>query len=230
MLAAFRQEAYDWLMLQAVLFDMDGLMIDSEPIQSLSFEAILREYGVEPRLNELGVVQTIGITAVDNWLKLQAEYEFEAPMDELIARKRLCYRDLLAENITPQPGLQQLLKHLDEMPTKKAIASSSSAENIVLVVSTLGINGHFDSLISGEEVKRGKPEPDIFVEAARRLNVDPVNCIVLEDAESGIEAAAAAGMKSVAVPNRFTNSHDFSLASRVVPSLEVVTWDLLTSL
>lgn len=216
-------------MLRAVLFDMDGLMIDSESIQSLSFEAIMRELGVEPRLNELGVVQTIGITAKDNWLNLQAEYGLEAPMDELLARKRVHYKRLLSENITSQPGLLKLLLHLDEMPTKKAIASSSSADNIALVVSRLKIDRHFDALISGEEVKRGKPEPDIFIEAARQLGVNPEDCVVLEDAESGVRAATAAGMKSVAVPNRFTVGHDFSLASHVVPSLDAVTWDLLNS-
>lgn len=215
---------------EAVIFDMDNLMIDSEPIQSRSFEVVLKEYGKNPFFNENGIVQTVGIGAKDNWLQMQSRYDLQEDIEILIEKKRRVYVELLRQGVAPMPGFLSLLYHLKDYQLKKAVASSSARENIDLVVAHLNIQEYFDAFISGEQVKRGKPAPDIFLEAASQLRANTSYCVVLEDADSGVQAAKDAGMKVIAVPNRFTQHHDFRKADKIVPSLEYVNWRVISSL
>ena len=216
-------------MIKAVLFDMDGLMIDSESIQSKSFEEIIKEYGKQPIYNDQGIVQTVGISARDNWLQLAQTYSLNEDIDVLIEKKRQVYESLLLKNLSPMPGLINLLNHLANYPVKKAVVSSSAKRNIDIVVNQLGITQHFDTFVSGEQVKHGKPAPDIFLEAANLLHVEPSNCLVLEDAVTGVQSAKSAGMKVIAVPNKFTAHQDFSAANKIISSLKDINWETISS-
>src|SRR4051812_27346920 len=114
-------------MVEAVIFDMDGLMVDSEPIRSLAFEAMIRNRGRKlPRRNQHGVVQTIGINVLDNCRRMQEEYGLDGSLDELVLEHESVYTRLFADRIAPMPGLLRLMTSLVENDTKKAIASSSS--------------------------------------------------------------------------------------------------------
>jgi HAD superfamily hydrolase (TIGR01509 family) len=217
-------EAY---MFKAIIFDMDGLMVDTEALQSEAFGTTLRHFGVEPVLNAQGIVQTVGVS--DNYARLQKQYGL-ANLDEFIAHKRRIYVEALVRNVTAMPGLHALLQDLTPQSIKKAIASSSAQAHIELIVKKLDIAHHFDAIISGEHIPHSKPAPDIFIEAARRLAVKPADCIVLEDALPGVTAAKAAGMLAVAVPNRFTSHQDFSTADLVVPSLKQLSRKALLEL
>ena len=118
------------------------------------------------------------------------------------------------------PGAHKLIKELKEAGVKIAIASSSIPKDIERVLKQLELFDEFDVIVSGTEVARSKPAPDVFLEAARQLAMEPSSCVVLEDAEAGVKAGNAAGMKVVAVPNQFTAHNDFSLADKVIKSLE----------
>lgn len=209
---------------EAVLFDMDGLMIDSESLQSQSFEAVLREYGKSPVYNDQGIIQTVGISARDNWALLRERYGVQEEIDVLIKKKRNVYAALLQGSVAPMPGLMDLLGDIKDKPTKKAIVSSSARQHIDIVVTTLAISDCFDSLVSGEEVSQGKPSPGVFLEAAKRLQVRPEGCVVLEDAPNGVEAAKTAGMKVIVVPNQFTINNFFERADEIVSSLRQLSW------
>lgn len=196
---------YDEQMVEAVIFDMDGLMVDSEPIRSLAFEAMIRNRGRKlPRLNQNGVVQTIGINVQDNCRRMQEEYGLEGSLDELVAEHETAYTRLFADRVAPMPGLLRLVVELEENGAKKAVASSSSHEHIGMVVNGLWAISPFQVVVSGTEVAQGKPAPDIFLRAAEKLGVAAHRCTVLEDAESGIRGAKAAGMMAIAVPSQFT--------------------------
>lgn len=216
--------------IQAIIFDMDGLMIDSEGKQSESVEQVLREHGVEPEFNEAGVIQIVGIPATDNFQILKDKHRMSQSVDELHERKKEIYRELLEEGVTPMPGLFELFEYLQDKPLKKAVASSSIIKDIELVIQHLDAIEHFDAIVSAEEVERGKPAPDVFLEAAKRLGVDPEHCVVLEDAPEGVKAGKAAGMKVIAIPNRYTKHHDFDHADTVVDSLHDIKMSLLESL
>lgn len=216
--------------IKAVIFDMDGLMIDSEPIQSKSFEIVLKEYGIKPKYQKNGLVQIIGVRAGDNWGILKKKHKISETVEVLIEKKQKAYIELLTENIKPTKGLIYLLKLLKKHNIRMGIASSSSLEHIMLVIKSLDITDYFDEIISGHDVVKGKPDPEIFLKTAENLQVLPNQCIVLEDAESGVQAAHAAGMRVIAVPTYHTSSHNFEKADIIAKSLLDVDMELLNLL
>lgn len=209
---------------------MDGLMIDSEPIQSKSFEYVLKHHGKKPKFNKDGVIQMVGISSKANWLALKKKHQLKPSVGELLRHKEEIYRELLRRDIRAQKGLVKLLRRLKSKGYKLAIASSSELEYIKMVVKELKVQAFFEHLISGAGLKRGKPFPDIFLKTAKNLRVKPQNCLVLEDSESGVKAAHAAGMRVVAVPNKFTRSHDFDKAHARVRSLDAITLEFIGKL
>jgi beta-phosphoglucomutase family hydrolase len=217
-------------MFQAVIFDMDGLMIDSERLHHRSFADVLGQYGVTPELNEKGIAHIQGISAGANWERFKKLYRFEADTRELTKKKQEIQLTLLCEGVSAMPGLIKLLQDLRKHHFKTAVASSSTRAHIDLVIKSLSISSLFDALTSGDEVVHGKPDPDIFLKAASKLGVDPKSCVVLEDAVHGIRAAKAANMYAIAVPNEFTEYEDFSIADMVIPSLEVISGRMLQGL
>ena len=206
-------------MIKAVIFDMDGVIVDSELIQSEAYETVLKKYGKEPILNEVGIVHTVGIKEKENWEILKKKYELEKNTELLMSERSVVYLDLLKQNTKPMKGVLELIKLLKEKNITMAVASSSVMEHIKTVLSTLEIESHFEVVVSGQFVERGKPFPDINLEAARQMRVEPEECLVLEDAQSGVEAAKNGGMKVVAVPNEFTKSHDLSKADYIITDL-----------
>lgn len=217
-------------MITAALFDMDGLMINTEPLQSRAYEKILRDLGKEPILNAEGVVQAVGVREKDNWELIKRSHGFEEATEQLVKKRAAVYMVMLKENITAQPGLVELLALLKRHGVKMAVASSSTLPQINIVLEGLNVAGYFDVVVSAHTIKHGKPAPDIFLLAAKRLRVDPKDCVVFEDAESGVRAGKAAGAKVVAVPNEFTKSHDHSQADLVVQSLTDINWTTLQTL
>ncbi len=217
-------------MIQAIIFDMDGLMIETEHLQSQAYEQVLRSYGVNLEFNNEGVVHRVGISGVDNFTFLKQKYNINESIEVLLDKKQTIYRAILSNNIVPKPGLLSLIETIKHAGLKLAVASSSSLEDIMFVLKHIGITDVFDVVVSGENVAQHKPAPDIFIEAARRLNADPRTCVVLEDSQSGVEAANAAHMKVITVPNQYTKSHNFSKADVVVTSLEKINLDIIIKL
>ncbi len=205
-------------------------MIDSEGNQSASYDKVLREHGVDPQYDAHGIIQVVGVRAVDNWKRLKEKHALAASVEDLLARKDEAYNELLREGVQVQDGLIELLADLDHAPVKTAIASSSARDNIDIVIDHLGLQGYFEGIVSGTEVRHGKPAPDIYLEAARLINVDPRACVALEDAREGVAAAKAAGMKVIAVPNQYTHQQDFTAADLVVGSLQELSWNRISQL
>ncbi len=205
-------------------------MIDSEGKQSLAIEEVLLSHNAEPQHNDLGIVQTVGIRSIDNWKELKSKHRLSPSAEELSDQKQLVYSRMLEEGVDIMPGLMDLLAALRKQPIKIALASSSSHKDINHVLQHLGLTDYFDTVVSGYDVKHGKPSPDIFLEAASRIKIAPAYSVVIEDAQAGVEAAKAAGMKIIAVPNRYTHNHDFDLADLVVNSLENVSWGIIIDL
>lgn len=214
-------------MLEAVLFDMDGVLINTEPIQSKAFEVVLREYGKQPIFNKTGVIQKVGVREKDNWDFIKTIHGLEEDTAVLMKKRGKIFLDLLGQKLTPQPGLMNLLLMLDKHHIKMAVASSSAFGHIETVLSGLNIRQYFAAVVSGQFLPRGKPYPDIFIEAAKELAVNPRYCLVLEDSQTGVEAGKAAGAKVIAVLNEFTVDQDISKADLVIPSLQDITWEKL---
>ncbi|MDE2311691.1 MAG: HAD family phosphatase [Patescibacteria group bacterium] len=215
-------------MVRAVIFDMDGTMIMTEELSSRAFHRVLTRRGVVPALKTYGCVQEVG--TINNMAKLKREYGLWQPLWWLKFRQKAAYRQAVKQDGRPTPGLLALLKILRQAQLPLAVASGSPDAVIRFVTDSLGVRDYFHCLVSSRSLRRNKPFPDVYLEAACRLGVPPASCLAVEDQGVGVQAAKAAGMKVVAVPNRFTINDDFSAADLVLPSLEQLTWEVISSL
>lgn len=205
--------------LGAVLFDMDGLMIDSERISQQAWERALAEQGYT--LTPEAYYSVIGLTvprALETFGKL---FGPSAPLTDIYQRKQEYAETMMTrDGIGVQPGLLELLDCLDGQRLPRAVASSTARLMLDRKLAMTGLAQRFAITVAGDEVKHGKPAPDIFLAAAERLGVSPAQCVVLEDSDSGIKAAHAAGMLAVMVPDLKPPSEESrQLAYRVFGSL-----------
>jgi HAD superfamily hydrolase (TIGR01509 family) len=203
----------------AVLFDMDGLMLDTERMARRAWTSALSAHGYE--MDEPSYLRLLGRTAGDVQQILLELFGQELPLVEIYKMRTANYEaDIALNGIRTRPGLLELLDFLEEKNIPKAVASSTVNWFVLHKLERAGIDRRFSTIVSGDQVPRGKPEPDIFLEAARRLGVDPRNCVVLEDSEAGITAAHRAGMIPLMVPDLKPPTPEIrTLAYRVLPSL-----------
>jgi HAD superfamily hydrolase (TIGR01509 family) len=196
---------------------MDGVLADSEPLHQDVIRGLLAEYGVDWRPRDHD--PTVGLTSVEGFGVICALHPLPHDprrLDELYTERVL---PVLRARVTPMPGVPDVPRALAARGVRLAVASSSSAAVIEATLTALGVRPLFQTTVSGVEVARGKPAPDVFLEAAKRLGVAPHACVVVEDSERGVRAARAAGMRCVAIPCGETRHHDFSEATLVLREL-----------
>jgi HAD superfamily hydrolase (TIGR01509 family) len=201
----------------AVIFDMDGLMIDSEPIALEVWRALAAEHGRE--VSEQLYREVIGKTPLFGVQHLRSALELPMTDEELMKEYWSRRTQLMCEKIKPAEGLVELLELLQEQGVLKAVASNSPCEYILSVLKALGLQECFAFVHSSEDVKEGKPAPDIYLSALESLQVEAESCVVLEDSPAGVAAAKAAGLTCYAVPNNDLPGADYSLADRFFDSL-----------
>ncbi|KPK13272.1 MAG: hypothetical protein AMJ56_02680 [Anaerolineae bacterium SG8_19] len=206
--------------IQAIIFDMDGLMVDTEPLARRSWEMVLNEFG--QHLDELAFHQMIGLRRLDGARLVLKKLDLDLSPDELLERKEKYLAKILAGGIPIMPGLERLVEELKQRDIPWAVATSSPISYADLIIRDLGLAMDCQAIASGDEVQHGKPAPDVYLLASERLAVSPENCLALEDSIPGVKAALAAGMLTVAVPNDHTDADAFSLADYVFPSLNEV--------
>jgi HAD superfamily hydrolase (TIGR01509 family) len=207
-------------MLEAILFDLDGLMVDSEPHSIASWQAVLARRGVQ--FDQAALDWILGQRLTETAAYAIRLFHLPERPEDLAQEKAEYQITHLNGSITAMPGLIELLDWIDRSGLKKAVASSGLRRYIDAVLAATNLRERFGVVISADDVVNGKPAPDVFLAAARALRVPPENCLVLEDAPLGVQAAKAAGMTCWAVPNAHSYSLDLSLADRIVPSLHDV--------
>jgi len=186
--------------LEAVIFDMDGLMLDTEPLYKLAWQRAAVECG-HPISEEL-YVELIGRSRVDGERILSQTFGADFPVEEFRAACATCEAAAFAENLPAlKPGLQGLLDLVESLRLPKAVATSTERHIAERQLRGLGLLPKFDAVATGDEVINGKPAPDLFLLAAERLGVVPSRCLVLEDSEAGVLAAHRAGMLVFCVPD-----------------------------
>lgn len=204
--------------MKAVIFDMDGVIIDSEPIHNRVMLATLRHFGIP--FDEREFVHYVGTTNAFLFEKLKREHPVSASIEEMDAYQ---YHALLEtipkEDIQPIPGIVPLLAALRERRIQAAIASSSSLELIEAVTRKFAIASYFKNFLSGEDLPKSKPDPAIYLLSAEKLGVRPADCLVIEDARLGVEAAKAAGMTCIGFRNPNSGDQDLSKADFVVDAI-----------
>ena len=202
-------------MLEAVLFDMDGVIIDTEPFFLRSESMLLKEFGVDTELEYHFRYQ--GTTHEYMWETMKNEFNLDAPVGELVERANVIRNRLMEEDgLQPIPGVIPFIARLHEAGVPLAIASSSPLTDIHKAVKALDIEKYFSYLVSGESVAHSKPAPDIFLDAAENLKATPENCVVIEDSRNGVASAHAAGCKCIGFRNLEFPPQDLSLATVIV--------------
>lgn len=204
-------------MIKAFIFDMDGVIVDSEPLHFEVSRRIMRDFGLE--LPDEAFHPYVGITNEQMWTDVIARYSLNTTITEMLKKDFLLKKEVFRD-LQPIKGIPELLTNLKKDGIATGLASSSEREFIEMVLEKLQIRGYFQAIVSGEEVERSKPEPEIFLRAAKLLNVEPADCLVLEDSKHGVEAAKRAGMKCIGYQNPNSGPQDLSRADKIVYTLE----------
>ncbi len=193
-------------------------MIDSEPISREAWRRAGAEFGFT--ISD-GLYQSmVGRAITEDRRLLLESFGPDFPFETINARRVEHYLALLEKGLPLKPGLNGLLDWVDARGLPKAVGSSTRRELVLHKLELAGLRGRFEIVVCSDDVGRGKPDPDIFLEAARQLRVVPQGCLVLEDSEAGVQAAAAAGMRVVVVPDMAQPTAETrARALAVLPSL-----------
>lgn len=202
---------------RAVIFDMDGLMFNTEDVYHQVGTELMRRRGCEytRELSDaiMGRPPQACFETMIRWHRLDDRWEAMATESEGL------FIALLDDFLAPMPGLLRLLDALEAAGIPKAICTSSSRRLMEAVVSRFAMGPRFAFMLTAEDITHGKPHPEIYLKAAERLGLAPEQVLVLEDSQTGCRAAAAAGTIVVAVPNEYSRNQDFAVASLIVESL-----------
>ncbi len=216
-------------MLKAVIFDMDGVLIDSEPFHLVVNEKIFANLGIN--LSEDEYHSLIGTTHKDMWSTIKKRYNLPQSVPELVNMQvngNVNY--IKNEKIEAIKGVTDLLSEIFNEKIKIGIASSSPTEVIELVINKLGISHYFSAIVGGEKIERGKPAPEIFLKAAKLLKAEPNNCLVIEDSKNGVTAAKAAGMKCIGFKNPNSGNQDLRKTDLIVDNYDSLKINTLRNL
>ena len=187
-------------MIKAVIFDMDGLLIDSEKIMYQINQDILKLYGCVFALEDYAENYS-GKTAAANMMHLIEQFHLPMSVQEGLKQMETREENYRKQGIALQPGAKELLEYLKKNHYKIALATSSTKERALEILNNNHIAGYFEDMVFGPEVKRSKPYPDVFLQACEKLKESPKECLVLEDSEAGIQAAHAAEIPVICVPD-----------------------------
>ena len=195
----------------AVIFDLDGTLVDSEPNYLAAERRLLAEYGVD--FTAPAKERYVGLGTVAMMADLRVRYRIADSVDDMVARKNAYYLDLAAAATPVFPQMRALLELLRASGYRLAVASGSSADVLAAVLDSTRLRPSFDVAVSADAVRAGKPAPDLFVETACRLTVTPDRCVVVEDSRYGVQAARRAGMACIAVPSLPADRDDPDVAA-----------------
>ncbi len=208
-------------MIEGAIFDMDGVLVDNAEYHIRAWIQIGKDLG--KNLDDAQVRAVFGQRNTEMIASLLGRGLSTAQVEEYGERKEEIYRGLIAPELKPVPGLRDMLEELKSEGFAAAVATSGPVRNADLVMDGLRLRPWFDVIVTGAEVSRGKPEPDIFLAAARRLNLRPEQCVVFEDSVSGIEAARRAGSPCIALATTHSARELESLtALRIIPDFRVL--------
>lgn len=190
----------DKLSFELIIFDMDGLMFDTEKISFISWRDAAARYGYQ--IDDNIFRKTIGanlISTKDIYIK---HFGISFPIEEIISeRVRISEALIKLKGLPIKKGLYELLDYLSQSNIKKAVATSTSRNRALNLLKLAGIDNNFDYVLCGDEIEKSKPDPEIFLKVSDKLGCSPNKCLVLEDSEIGIEAAHKAGMFPIMIPD-----------------------------
>ncbi|QDV50400.1 HAD family hydrolase [Gimesia fumaroli] len=203
--------------IQAVAFDLDGLMFNTEHVFFLSGDALLQRRGKE--MTEEILKGMMGRRAMEGFEHLSSHLHEPEDPHELWVESQEIFHSLLHQHLKPMHGLFELLDYLDELEIPKCVATSSPRAYLEMLLEQFDLTHRFPITLTAEDVTHGKPHPEIYLTAAEKLKVDPKQMLVLEDSEAGTKSGAASGAYVVSIPHEYSDYGDFSAANLVANTL-----------
>ena len=205
---------------------MDGTLVDTEHIHYSSYYETLQNYGITISPEEYFDLWTRQGKRFKDYMELK---NLELDYDKVIWEKRHLFNQKLVSELVVYPHAVETVKELSaRMPL--ALVTGSHRVNVDMILKITGLEGCFKYILTGDDHSKHKPDPEGFLMAADALRIEPSSCLVIEDAQKGIISANRAGMKSIAIPNKYTKTNDFSTATKVLGSISEITDELLNSL
>jgi beta-phosphoglucomutase-like phosphatase (HAD superfamily) len=214
---------------QAVLFDMDGLIVDTEPLHFRAFQTLMAKRGVALHEDIMG--DLVGYDHIVNLRDFKVQYNLDEPLEPMLDERQALYEEIiLTQPVLPMAGFWEAGEACRRLGIKRAIVSSSVQRQVDMVLGRLfehAPNGekylsYFDDIVCGDQVAETKPAPDLYRSAAQRLGLAPVQCLALEDTPVGVQAANAAGVPCIAVPSIYVKVELFSGQLATLGSLREV--------
>lgn len=214
-------------MIQALIFDMDGTLVDSEPVHYKAWQATLIRNGVAafPFDDFVEYVGASNEQLAQDYIRSCA---LNVGVEELVLEKQAMYLQMIPA-IRMLPGTAALVKRSCRT-FRLGIASSSHRIELTNILATLGLQDCFDQVVGGDMVERKKPDPEIYLRILDLMGLDPLQCVAFEDSESGVNAAKEAGLYTLAIPTPLSLQHDFQRADRVLERIDQVDEDFLQGL
>ena len=215
--------------MKAVIFDMDGVLIDSEPLHFDAIQKVLREYDITIQAHELN--RFVGDSNERVWNIFKEEYTLSQPVRHYISQQLQCTLECLNQgNYQPIDGVIALLQQLQHAKFKIGVASSSPPVIISTILRVIGIEKYIHKWVSGNEVAATKPAPYIYLRAAELLGCAPDNCIAIEDSYYGVTAAKAAGLACIGYQSPHATEQDLSAADVIVNTIGSISIDMIAGL
>jgi HAD superfamily hydrolase (TIGR01509 family) len=215
-------------MIKAVIFDMDGVMIDSEPLWEKTERILLARRNIDysPEYRDL----IVGLNQKDSGKLLRDTFSLEETVDEIISERIEILTSIYEKELTLVPGLAPLLEELRIGEYLLAVASSSPLRVIDFVLDMFSLRHYFDAVVSGECTENGKPHPDIYLHTAERLGVRPQKCVAIEDSINGVRSATGAGMYCIAIPDKRLSRGGFEKAHMILETMDELDFQLINSI
>ena len=215
--------------MEAAIFDMDGVLIDSEPLHFMSDITLLKRLNIET--TEEYHNKYVGFSAPVKWKEIIGEFNIQNSLQEILNMSVSTKLELLKQSdYDPIEGIPELLEELNFHNIPVAVASSSSGKFIKEVLKKIRVEKYITTWVSGENIEKSKPEPDIFLKTAEVLQVNPRGCVVIEDSKNGVIAAKRAGMKCIGFKNINSGNQDLSKADIIVDRITGIKINNLISM
>jgi len=212
-------------MIKAVIFDMDGVIVDSEYYHYIVEKRILKKIGIDLSFEE--AKKHAGMKTETFFRKILENHKKKADINELVKEKQKLVIDILKKRAKPIPGSIKLINLLKKNKIKLGIASSGKRERVEIILSKFKIRNKFDVVVTAEDVEHGKPDPEIFLLASKKIGIKPEECIVIEDSTNGVKAAKKAGMKCIGFVSKNSGKQDLSEADIVVDDMRKIDLDII---
>jgi len=210
---------------RAVIFDMDGVLIDSEPLYTEMNKELFAELGINMDPSEYH--QFVGMSSPLMWTMIRDNYSLQPSVADLMNMEKARIHKLLSSDRISSPigGVENLLDALKDIGIIMSVASSSARKNVETVLKKLDLEKYFAGIVCGEDIENGKPAPDIFLKASELMSTQPVNCVVIEDSYNGLCGAKAAGMRCIGYAGDPSSKQDLTGADLIVKSFHKVDID-----